>query len=121
MATSKKVVTEAVPLSMATIGDLDNGVFGLLVDKEIDALVKDLDDRAEEDGKARHLCIDIEVVVTKGIVIMTPKVAAKLPPRVSNSTAGKGRMRDKGQMELLFQANNSDNADQGTLDDGSEE
>lgn len=120
MAT-KKVVSDAVPLSMETIGDLDNGVFGLLVDKEIDALAKDLDDRGEEDGKARHLAIDIEVIKVKGIVIITPKVAAKLPPRVSNSTAAKERMKEKGQTELLFQQMNRDDADQPTLEDGSEE
>jgi hypothetical protein len=111
----EKLVTEAVPLSMDTIGDLDGGVFRLLVDKEIDALAKDVDDRGEEDGKARILVLNVEVIKVKGMVIITPSVKVKLPPRVSGSTAAKERMKGKGQTELLFQPANGDNPEQPTF------
>lgn len=111
-------VTTPVPLSMDTIGDLDSGVFRLLVDKQIQALATDLDDRGEEDGKARRLVIDVEIIKVKGIVIITPRVDVKLPPRVSNSTAAKERMAGKGITELLFQPTNRDDADQGTFAEG---
>ena len=112
----EKIVTEAVPLSMDTIGDLDSGVFRLLVDKMIEGLAKDLDDRGEEDGKARRLIIDVEVIKVKGMVIITPRVDVRLPPRVSGSTQAKERMKAKGQTELLFQPSNSDNAEQPTFE-----
>lgn len=111
----EKTVTQQVALSCDTIGDLDNGVFRLLVDKQIQALAADVDDRGEEDGKARRLVIDVEVIKVKGIVIITPRVDVKLPPRVSNSTAAKERMAGKGITELLFQPTNRDNAEQGTF------
>lgn len=117
----EQVVSEAVPLSMDTIGDLDNGVFRLLVDKEIDQLAKDLDDRGEEDGKARTLTIEIEVIKVKGVVIITPRCKVRLPARQSNSTSAKERMKSKGQTELLFQPANAPNAEQPTFevnDDG---
>ena len=112
----EKLVTEAVPLSMDTIGDLDGGIFRLLVDQEIERLTKDVEDRAEEDGRPRRLVIDIEVIKSKGMVIITPRVDVKLPPRVSGSTVAKERMRSKGQPQLLFQPYNSDHPDQGTFD-----
>lgn len=114
-AKREQIVTEAVPLSMDTIGDLDGGVFRLLVDKEIDVLAKDVDDRGEEDGKARQLEITVEVIKVKGMVIITPRVKVKLPARVSGSTVAKERMKSKGQGELIFQPSNSDNAEQPTF------
>lgn len=111
----EKVVTESVPLSMDTIGDLDGGVFRLLVDKAIDMLAKDVDDRAEQDEKPRRLVIDIEVIKIKGMVVVTPRVDVKLPPMVSGSTYAKERMKGKGQTELLFQPANAENPDQGTF------
>src|SRR5262245_34548136 len=96
-------VTKAVPLSMDTIGDLDNGIFRLLVDKQIELLAKDLGDRGEEDGKPRRLVIDVELIKVRGLVVITPRVDVKIPPRISNSTAAKEHMIAKGQSELLFQ------------------
>ena len=115
--TREQVVTEAVPLTCATLGDLDSGVFGLLVDKEIDVLCKDVDDRAEEDGKERTLNITVGVIKKNGIVIITPRVQAKLPPRQSNSTSAKERMKGAGQTELLFQPANGENPEQPTFTD----
>jgi hypothetical protein len=108
----EQVVTEAVPLSCDSIGDLDGGVFRLLVDKEIDVLAKDVDDRGEEDGKERLLKIEVSVVKVKGMVIVTPRVQVKLPARVANSTQAKERMKGAGQTELLFQPSNGKNPDQ---------
>jgi hypothetical protein len=114
----EKIVTEAVPLTMDTLGDLDSGIFRLLVDKEIDVLCKDVDDRAEEDGKVRTLAIEVDVVKVNGMVIITPRVKVKLPPRVAKSTSAKERMKSKGQTELLFQPANAENPDQGTFAEG---
>lgn len=108
-------VTASVSLTASTLKDLDNGIFGLLVDKEINVIAKDLDDRGGQDEKARHLCIDVEFIKVNGVLTITPKVQCKLPPRVSHSTHAKERMRSKDQTEILFQPLNRDNADQGTL------
>jgi hypothetical protein len=112
----EKVVTEAVALSCDTIGDLDGGVFRLLVNKEFEALCKDVDDRGEEDGKVRTLTIDVEIVKKEGLVIIVPSVKIKRPPRRANATSAKERMKSAGQTELLFQATNADNPDQGTFE-----
>lgn len=116
----EQIVTAAAALTIDSLGDLDGGIFRLLADCEIDAMLKDLDDRGDAvnngDGKPRVLKIEVEVIIDRGIYIITPRVQAKLPPRVSGSTAAKMRMRAKGQPELLFQATNPDNADQGTID-----
>lgn len=117
----EKIVSEAVPLSMDSIGDLDGGIFRLLVDKEIDSLAKDIDDRGEEDGKPRQLLIEIEVVKVKGMVVVTPRVRAKLPARTAGSTVAKERMKAKGQTELLFQPANAENVDQPTFETPEEE
>lgn len=114
----ERSVTEAVTLSCETINDLDNGIFGMLVDKEIGLASNDLLDRGEEDGKPRKVVIELELAYHKGIIVTTPRVQAKLPPRQSNSTGMKSRMAAKGQTELLFQAANYENPDQGTFAGG---
>jgi len=117
-SSKQKIISDAVPLSMDSIGDLDGGVFRLLVDKEIDAIAKDLDDRGEEDGKARLLLIQVEIIKVRGMVVLTPQVKAKIPARVCGSTSAKERMKGKGQTELLFQITNPDNAEQPTFEVG---
>lgn len=114
---SKETLTSPVVLSCDTIGDLDGGIARLLIDKEIAKAVNDLDDRGEQDGKPRKVNITVELITNKGLVVGTVSVDAKLPPRVSNSTAMRPRMASKGQTEVLFQASNGENPDQPTFND----
>jgi|ERR1019366_4100225 hypothetical protein len=109
---SQKVVTETVPVCMDTIVDLDNGQFRRVGDKVIRTLLSDVNDRAEEDGKARHLSIDIEFIKVKGVLIITPRIQAKLPVYVCGSTAAKERVQADGELEVLFQPWNAENAEQ---------
>ena len=108
-------MTEAVPVCMDTLVDLDNGQFRRVGDKVLRTVLSDVQDRADEDGKPRHLSIDIEFIKVKGVLIITPRIHAKLPPFVCGSTAAKETTRVDGELEVLFQPWNADNAEQGVL------
>ena len=119
---AKKDISEPVALSCDTIGDQDSGMARFLVDAEIQKALNDLADRAEEDGKSRRVMIEIEIGLHNGMVFSNVAAQAKLPPRRSKSTAGKLRMKSKGNHEMLFQPHNGDRHDQPTfeVDEGGE-
>lgn len=111
----QQIVSEAVPVCMDTLVDLDNGQFRRVGDKVIRAVLNDVNDRAEQDGKPRHLSIDIEFIKVKGVLIITPRIQAKLPPYVCGSTAAKEKVEADGELQVLFQPWNADNAEQPTF------
>lgn len=116
----KEPITHPVALSCDTIGDQDSGIARPIIDAEIQKALDDLADRGEEDGKTRKVIIEIEIGLHNGMPYSNIAAQAKLPARRSRNTAGKMRMKAKGQHEFLFQADNRDNADQPTFDDGQE-
>lgn len=109
---SHQIVTEAVPICSDTIGDLDNGTCRRLIDHAISALLSDLSDRGHEDGKPRTLAINIEFIKIDGKTVITPRVDAKIPPRVAHSTQAMERIGDGGEVLTLFQPWNAENAAQ---------
>lgn len=108
-----------------TIGGLDNGLFGRLVDAELDKIVNDLDDRGH-DGNKRSLTITIEFGMDmkrdphSPSVTVDPRVKAKLPDLRSGVTAAKVSTKD-GELQMIFRDDNRDNVDQGTIYDDAEE
>mgnify|MGYP001612693777 CR=1 FL=1 len=96
------------------LGELDNGVGGLLIDREIDKAVADLEDRGEEDNKIRKVVIQLELQIKDGMVIGHVAVEAKLPPRRSRPTLLTLKVKD-GKPGLLFQTQNADNPNQPTF------
>jgi hypothetical protein len=113
-----KVTSDPVPLSCDTLGDQDSGIARMLIDAAINEAVKDLMDRAHEDGKPRNVCIQLDLVLHDGLVISNVQAAAKIPPRRSKSTLMKPRMTRKDHTDLFFQPHNGENPDQPTFNDG---
>lgn len=111
-----KIVTEAIPICMDTIADLDNGNCRRLVDKAIKRILEDIADRGDEDGKPRMLEMSIEFVKVDGRFIITPHVAAKMPKYVAHSTQAVERIDENGECLVLFQPFNAENADQPVFD-----
>jgi hypothetical protein len=104
-------------LSLATLGSLDNGTVGILVDRELSRMIADLDDRAAEDGKERKVTIEVTAVLKDKLVVLQVKAQAKLPPMVSGATVAEVRMAAKNRRTLCFQAANADRPDQATFEE----
>ncbi len=109
---SHKIVTEAVPICMDTIAELDNGNCRRLVDKAIKRILEDISDRGDEDGKPRLMELSVEFIKVDGRIIMTPTVAAKVPKYVAHSTQAVERIDENGECLVLFQPFNAANAEQ---------
>lgn len=118
------MITKATRLTCAKLADLDNGMYGLLVDDEIRKICSDLDERGH-DGQTRKLILtiefsrDLERSPNEPAVTIDPRCESKYPAHRSRMTVAKVSPDKQGEMGLLFQATNADNPDQATLlDDG---
>ena len=115
----RQVVTEVVPISSDTIGDLDNGNCRRMIDREIQTIIADIKDRGDEDDKPRNLMIQVEFIKVNGRYVITPRVHSKLPPRVANSTMATEKIKDDLiTSEILFQPFNAENVEQPTFAEG---
>ncbi len=115
--TQREVTTKACTVCMDNLAELDNGRFRRVGDLQLKVLLADIAERAEEDGKARQLMIEVEFIKIKGVLIITPRVKAKLPPYVCGSTSAAEKVNPDGELEVLFQPFNADNAAQPTFSD----
>ena len=106
----------AVQLSLATLGELDNGITREIIDREIDRVVQDLEDRGAEDGKPREVVIVVRLAIKDKLAVVEVEAKAKLPSLRSGATAAKIRQAG-GEIGLLFQTRNAENPDQSTLED----
>ncbi len=103
-------------LSLATIGDLDNGTARAIIDKAIAEAVADIDDRGD-DGKPRKIKIEIELKqMDNGQVESAVQASAVVPARRTASTFAKVR-KNKDKAQLLFQDLASDDPNQTTIDE----
>lgn len=108
-----------VDLTSEAISRLSEGAFGKVIEEEMARITKDLEDRGG-DGKARKLCIEVEIKPVpgkEGRFVITPKCQAKLPPQQAYPT--EARMKFDGvqrQYKLEFNPN-STVPEQGTVDD----
>lgn len=113
-----------MPLQSLTwdqIGELDDGRSGLMIDQAIAEAVRDLDDRGSEDGEARKVLIQIDMVIKQKIPHITVQAKVSKPNKRTAET--KGKLREKsGVTELVFRTDNPDNPDQPTFldEDGGE-
>lgn len=102
-------------LTWDTLGHLQAGLAGAVIDAELQRAVDDLVDRGEEDGKARKVTIEIVLDPTKAGTVVTVQAQAKLPIRNAGATVGECRARPGGH-DLLFR-NSSNNINQPTFED----
>lgn len=112
--------TKAARLTCATIADLDNGSFGVLVNDEIAKICSDLDDRGH-DGQTRKLILtlefarDMERSPNEPAISIDPRVEAKFPAHRSGVTVSKLASDKAGEIGFLFQAQNAEDPDQPSL------
>jgi hypothetical protein len=98
-------------VSVKNLGDLDNGVVGLMIDKTIDMAVADLEDRGREDGKPREVVIKLRFGVFEGMIVAAVDCEAKLPAYRSKTQSAKLKT-EAGKHKLLFDDMCRDNPDQ---------
>lgn len=110
-------------LNSKTIGDLNHGIVGRMIDSALANAVNDIDDRGE-DGKPRKVVITLNISKRKkaeGIAI-DAAVKATIPnyqsdftdAEIATGTTGKGGRLHKG---LKFRDDNPDRVDQPTFRD----
>jgi hypothetical protein len=105
-------------LTLASVGDLNDGAAEAIINREIQTAVRDIDDRGH-DGKPRKVVIEITMQQNKGddgriTVDLDVAAQAKVPPRRTGTTVAKPFEKD-GKVALLFQEFNAENPDQGTF------
>lgn len=104
----------AARLTIDTLGDLDEGAARVIINQEIQTVVRDLEDRGQEDGLVRSVTIKVEMSYLKGNILTNVVAKAAIPARRSNSTVGKIRFFES-EPRLLFQEHAGENPDQQTF------
>lgn len=103
------------PLSIDTIGELNNGAAAVAINRELAKMFADLEDRGPEDRKPRTVVITIESVYdSEGQFAVTAQAKANLPPFRTGATMAQIR-QVAGEPTLAFQTNNAENPNQPTL------
>lgn len=109
MARPKRAV-----LQCDTIGLLADGLFGRVVDRELENLYRDIDERGN-DGKPRELTIKIALhPAGNGVVDIDAKATTKIPAVVPPRTTAKLNRATGG---LVFNPEVADSPDQTTYTD----
>lgn len=78
-----------VNLSLANLGELSNGVAGVVIDAALAAAVRDVEDRGLEDGKARKVTITVEMTkISDDAVSVEVEAKTSLPAYRTDKTIG---------------------------------
>jgi hypothetical protein len=102
-------------LTLATLGDLDGGRAGLMIDAAILRAIGDIEDRGH-DGKPREVNIKLTLLRDGGDRISAEvKAGAKVPVYATAKTVGQ-LATVKGELGVAFQADNPRRPDQPTFD-----
>jgi hypothetical protein len=102
-------------LSLETLGDLDHGAAGAIINREIAIAVDDTDDRGD-DGLSRKVVILLTLKKQKnGLVHTKVETTAQVPKRATNETVSALRRQADGKSTILFQEDSPDNPEQETL------
>ncbi len=102
-----------VKLSLATVGDLDGGAAGLVIDKAFYTAAKDLEDRGK-DKKPRKVLIEVSMQQMEGgQVIIGVDAEVKAPKFRTAETIGCYRLVD-GKPVVAFQDLNPESPQQPT-------
>lgn len=107
-------------LSLQTLGDLDGGAAGLIIDAAIREVLADLDDRGD-DEQARRVSINLSLKKHEsGLVEAHVEASAHVPKRRTAGTMSRLSRDARQQSRLTFQDGAPDNPDQRTLDEVSQ-
>lgn len=110
------VKTSAVEVSCDKLGDLNGGNARLIIDHALQAAMRDLEDRAADDGKTRVVMIQIDMFrVTEGLMGIEVSCQTKTPKYSIPATTAKLVHKAENQIGALFQPACSDNPDQEPL------
>lgn len=102
-------------LDLATIADLDAGAAGVVINREIQKALADLEDRGE-DGAARTVDIKISLKLDGNAVKVVAEAKANLPKYRTGPTFGK--LKRKGNtVGMAFVPDSPQNPDQMTMTD----
>jgi hypothetical protein len=106
------------PITLESLGDLDNGRAKLIIDAAIRQAVFDIDDRGD-DGKPRQVVITLSLskLPEHEAINMGLTAHAKLPPRRTGGTLGLVKAQAGGEIGVLFQTHASTEPHQRTLDE----
>lgn len=102
-------------LSLATIGDLDTGAAGLMIDETLRAAIHDANDRGR-DGKVRKVTIEIEIapLASKELFDVTVSASFKPPPYRTEGTKVQPQIVG-GELCGMFQKWSPENPSQNDL------
>lgn len=89
----------SVELSHLTIGMLDGGAVGMMIDAELRNALIDLDDRGD-DGKPRKVVVTVTLTKDRNVTDVLVDAKATLPPRKSNRTVAS--LEASGRMTSAF-------------------
>jgi hypothetical protein len=104
----------SVDITLATLGDLDGGTAGVMIDAALKAAKEDADDRGS-DGKAREVVIKVKMKQLPNEQIETIVTAKATVPEYQTHATFCRLARRAGKVEVQFQQHNPERADQGTL------
>ncbi len=105
----------SVKLSWRTIGELNQGSAGVLIDRAIADAIHDLDDRGQEDNKARKVNVTLVLEPRKdGEAEASVEVKLSLPAYQTAQHVC-GRVRSGGELALLFEGLSPERPDQRAL------
>jgi hypothetical protein len=103
-------------LCLATLGELNSGAAGVVIDSALRGLVADLDDRGD-DGKERKTIITIGAKkLDNGQVAIAVEAKTKVPAYRTPATIGNLK-HVKGELFVQFQSEDPEDPDQMTLDE----
>ena len=102
-------------LTCSNIGALDDGAAAHVINAALREAIADLEDRGE-DGKARQVCIILEMTKDQGLIIAHVQAGAKIPKRRTGNTSGK-IVLDGKQAAFQFSELAPDDPTQHTIDE----
>jgi hypothetical protein len=107
----------SLKLCCDTLGELNGGMARAMIDRAINDAVRDLEDRAEFDGKPRQVQVTLVLErLDNGQVAASACAMAKIPPMRVAGTISNLKVKD-GQAGLLFSTSAPEQPDQKTIED----
>lgn len=104
-------------LTIDKLGDLDEGLAGAAVNRDIASAIRDAEDRGLEDGKPRKVIVELSFEkVSKDQMTVTLESSWKGPKLRTNPTSCRVQLTTKGP-SLVFRPDNREHPDQMTFAD----
>lgn len=104
-----------LPVTAASLGKLDSGMAGLIIDAAIREAISDLEDRGFQDEKPRKVNIVLTFkLLDNGQVHANVEATPKVPMRKTASTVGEFKQGERGA-QLMFREASPDDPRQTTI------